>query len=138
MAYIGQEKKKEVHAELKKVIPASWKWSLSIRHHMSLVLTISSAPFAILPYVDEKGITHERTELSPYAQNLKNTTSDPKLKVVLEKIQAALYDGNWDKSDIQTDYFNVGWYVDVKIGRWDKPFISTDSTVKVGETRYSH
>jgi hypothetical protein len=30
--------------------------------------------------------------------------------------------GNWDESDIQTDYFNVGWYVDVKIGSWQKPY----------------
>jgi hypothetical protein len=30
--------------------------------------------------------------------------------------------GNWDKSDIQTDYFNVGWYIDVNIGKWNKPY----------------
>jgi hypothetical protein len=30
--------------------------------------------------------------------------------------------GNWDKSDIQTDYFDVGWYIDVNVGRWDKPY----------------
>jgi hypothetical protein len=32
-------------------------------------------------------------------------------------------DGNWDKSDIQSDYFNVGWYVDVNIGKWNKPYV---------------
>jgi hypothetical protein len=21
-----------------------------------------------------------------------------------------------------TDYFDVGWYIDIKIGKWDKPY----------------
>ena len=41
----------------------------------------------------------------------------------MKEIFVAMNDGNWDKSDIQTDYFNVGWYVDVNIGKWDKPYI---------------
>jgi hypothetical protein len=30
--------------------------------------------------------------------------------------------GNHDRSDIQSDYFDVGWYVDINIGRWNKPY----------------
>jgi len=40
----------------------------------------------------------------------------------MQEVFAAMNDGNWDKSDIQSDYFNVGWYVDVNIGKWDKPY----------------
>ena len=40
----------------------------------------------------------------------------------LSEVIPAMNDGNWDKSDIQTDYFNVGWYVDVNIGKWNKPY----------------
>ena len=29
---------------------------------------------------------------------------------------------NWDKSDIQSDYFNVHYYTMLSIGKWDKPF----------------
>ena len=29
---------------------------------------------------------------------------------------------NWDNSDIQTDYFDVNYYFDIHIGKWDKPF----------------
>ena len=29
---------------------------------------------------------------------------------------------NHNNSDIQTDYFDVGWYVDVNVGQWDKPY----------------
>ena len=29
---------------------------------------------------------------------------------------------NWDKSDIQSDYFNVNYYFHIEVGQWDKPF----------------
>ena len=29
---------------------------------------------------------------------------------------------NWDNSDIQTDYFDVNYYFNINIGKWDKPF----------------
>jgi hypothetical protein len=41
----------------------------------------------------------------------------------LEEIRNAMNVGNWDKSDIMTDYFNVGWYISIKIGKWNKPYI---------------
>ena len=40
----------------------------------------------------------------------------------LSEVIPAMNAGNWDESDIQTDYFNVGWYVDVNIGKWNKPY----------------
>jgi len=43
-------------------------------------------------------------------------------KDFLREVLAAMNDGNWDQSDIQSDYFNVGWYVDVNIGKWNKPY----------------
>ena len=41
----------------------------------------------------------------------------------MQSIVRALNAGNHDRSDIMTDYFDVGWYVSVKIGHsCDKPF----------------
>ena len=34
-------------------------------------------------------------------------------KLQLE-LRDALMDGNWDKSDIMSDYFDVGWYVSIR------------------------
>jgi hypothetical protein len=31
--------------------------------------------------------------------------------------------GNHNRSDAMTDYFDVGWYVDVNIGKWNQPYI---------------
>jgi hypothetical protein len=38
------------------------------------------------------------------------------------ELRDAMNDGNWDNSDPQTDYFNVGWYSYIKIGRFGKPY----------------
>jgi len=32
-------------------------------------------------------------------------------------------EGNHDNSDIMTDYFDVGWYISVRLGKWDKPYV---------------
>lgn len=40
----------------------------------------------------------------------------------LEAIKEVLYEDHWDKSDIQTDYFNTAWYIAICIGRYDKPY----------------
>lgn len=40
----------------------------------------------------------------------------------LEKAKAIMYADHWDKSDIQSDYFNCAYYVNMNIGRWNKPY----------------
>ena len=41
---------------------------------------------------------------------------------LLKKIIPTMNGGNHDRSDIQSDYFDVGWYVDVSIGEFKKPY----------------
>lgn len=40
----------------------------------------------------------------------------------LQKATAIMQLGNHDNSDVQTDYFDVGWYISVQVGRWNKPY----------------
>jgi hypothetical protein len=40
----------------------------------------------------------------------------------LSELIPVMNDGNHDRSDIMTDYFDVGWYIDINIGRWDAPY----------------
>ena len=44
----------------------------------------------------------------------------------LKQIMEVLNEGNHDRSDLQTDYFDVGWYVKIEIGQWSKPYILTN------------
>lgn len=132
MAYMNQERKAKLAANLKKVIPAGWKYTLSVRHHMSLVLTIQSAPVdlpAEYQRVHNKHYGHEPRNLldtPPESFDVNTYWLDHQFDESLELFQAiktAMNDGNHDNSDPMTDYFDVGWYIDIKIGRWDKPFV---------------
>lgn len=40
----------------------------------------------------------------------------------LEKAKAIMHEDHWDKSDTQSDYFNCSFYVNISIGRWNKPY----------------
>ncbi len=118
MAYMNQEHKTRIAALLKDVMPKTWKYSLSVRHHSTIVLTIQSAPVALDVIQKSAGFT-------PY--NLKEKLS-PEMFELFTKIYAALNLDNHDRSDVYSDYFDVGHYVDIQIGKWDKPFIQTPET----------
>lgn len=123
VAYMSQEKKAVIAGELKKVMPKGWKYTLAVRHHSTIVLTIKSAPVDLLAAIARPS---ESTRVnSTYADvnhyHLDKEFSGDLLKT-FEEIKAALNIGNWDRSDLQTDYFDVGHYVDINIGRWNKPF----------------
>jgi hypothetical protein len=120
MAYMDQTKKTRIAAALKAVMPKDWKYSLAVRNHMSIVLTIQSAPEDLLAAFDG----HYQVNTYHYDSALeRNGRAD--LVPVFSAIMGALNLDNHDNSDIQVDYFDVGHYVDVNVGRWNKPFICT-------------
>jgi hypothetical protein len=127
MAYMDQEKKAKISAELKKVIPADWKYSLSVQHHSSITLTISAAPVDLigenLRPSENKG---DYIQLNEYYLEREYSGE---LLPIFEAIKAAMNFGNHDNSDITTDHFDVGHYAYVHIGRWNKPFVCTESAV---------
>lgn len=129
MAYVSQEKKQTACAALKSAIPQTWKWSLAVQHHSTLVLTIYSAPVDLVrAYVSQRCSDEVRehclrqmhVDLNPY--HWREHFVDSVLQGVFARIFDAMNQGNWDRSDIQTDYFDVGHYVAVQLGRWNKPF----------------
>ena len=46
----------------------------------------------------------------------------PKAKEMFKNVKKIVNKRNWDKSDIQTDYFDVNFYYDINIGKYNKPF----------------
>ena len=123
MAYMDQTKKAAIAGALKEVVPAGWKYSLSVRHNFAIVLTIKSAPVDLL---EALGTDDGYCQVNTYhvVRNLMDRKQDA-LATHFDNILDALNLGNWDNSDIQTDYFDVGHYVDINVGRWDKPFVCT-------------
>lgn len=130
MANVSQENKKEKLAALKKIIPTSWKWSLGVNHHSTLRLNIYSAPVDLVAEWNRVEQKQSRSQYPPFQpakdhiqvnecyleRQFDNTLP------LMQKIKAAMNVGNHDNSDSQTDYFDVGWYVAINIGLWDRPF----------------
>ena len=134
MAYVSKEKKAGIKAALDKVIPKGWKWSLAVRDHSVIVLTISKGPrdLTILP-ASFYHQTPERQKFDRQVSDVRIGESFPEGDVneTMKKVAAALNMNNYDNSDAQTDYFDVGHYVNINVGRWDKPFVIVDVPGKV-------
>ncbi len=120
MAYMNQEIKKRLVSEVKKVLPKGWKLSFAVQHYSTIVCTIRQAPIDISKYLDGRS----SASINPYHVESDKQLSD-EVKEVLSKIIKALNSQNHDNSDSMTDYFDVGYYLDLRFGKWDKPFVST-------------
>jgi hypothetical protein len=134
MAYMSQERKSEIAPKVKSILNKyGIKGSLSVRHHSTLSLTLKSGKIDFIAnsnrvcgndfYQVAKGFkpnTSNYDSINPYWFH---EHYDGDAKAFLTEVMEAMNGGNWDKSDIQSDYFNVGWYVEVQIGKWNKPYI---------------
>jgi hypothetical protein len=137
MAYVSQELKAKLAPSIKAVCKKyGIKASVAVSNHSTLVLNISQGNIDFIEnyietdkaksyynYMSEDQISYIRKnqslDVNPYHYN--DHFSGRALKF-LQEVMSIMNKGNWDKSDSQTDYFNVGWYVDVNIGRWNKPY----------------
>lgn len=130
MAYMNQEKKAKIAAALKVATAGTGlKYSLSVRNHMSIDLTIKSGP------IDFIGDYNETTRnMSGYRQITDPEMSinqywyqehfSPKVKSIVEKIVNAMKAADYfDDSDAQTDYFNTAYFMNINVGRWNKPYV---------------
>lgn len=132
MAYMSQEKKKELAPKIKAVLAKyGMKGTLGVRHHSTLVLNIKSGRLDILKEYNtywaeraalrgDKFVPVDHCDVG-YGRDMFTGENEQ----FVAEIREAMNVGNWDKSDIQTDYFNVGWYTDINIGKWDEPYIHT-------------
>ena len=113
MAYMSQEMKTEIAPAIKAVLKKhNMKGTISVRHHSSLVVKIKEGALAFDDY--EQVNTYWLTE----------HYKGKELKFLTE-LHKAMMKGNHDNSDIQSDYFDVGWYTDIVIGNWKKPYVKT-------------
>lgn len=118
MAYMSQAAKAAIAAELKAIVPRSWKWSLAVKDSSTIVFTVSSAPGA-----DLGRYRGEHAQVNVWhPESFFPATTLPLAKAIIKALNA----NNYNDSDSQHDYFDVGHYVSFNIGRWDKHFVATD------------
>jgi hypothetical protein len=111
------------------------KASLAVRNHSTLALNIKSGSIDFIGNFNKTvenqpggfrngSAAVDSLQVNPYWFH---EHFDGVAKEFLTEVLSAMNTGNWDESDSQVDYFNVGWYVDVNIGGWNKPYIVTQN-----------
>lgn len=127
MAYMSQETKKAIAAELKKVMPKGWKYSLAVRDHSTIALTIASAPVDLLAIVNanRQNARDDYAQLNHFHLS-EEFKGNAEMIELFGKIYATLKGPDfYDNSDSQRDYFDVSHYIRINLGKWDKPFTVT-------------
>jgi carbamoylphosphate synthase small subunit len=67
--------------------------------------------------------TRYNFSVNPYWYNEHYTGTS---KDLLDEVMTAMKGADWyDRSDIQTDYFDTAYYYDVNVGSWQKPYTLT-------------
>ena len=134
MAYVSQSLKASLAPALKAICKKyGVKGTLAVRNHSTLCLNIKSGSIDFIGNSNEvcgndhyqvsRGFTPNKSgydNVNPY--HYQNHYSGKALKF-LSEVMPLMNKGNHDNSDLMTDYFDVGWYVDVNIGKWDKPYV---------------
>lgn len=132
MAYMNQERKSKIAPAVKSILKKyDIKASLSVVRHSTLALNIKSGAIDFIGNYN-KLLKKRRLEQNLFQHDAEGTLFvnnhwyheqfDGKALEFFKELIPAMNDGNHDRSDIQTDYFDVGWYVDINVGRWDKPY----------------
>ena len=123
MAYINQDMKKRIAANLKPILKKyGIKGTLAIRNHSTICLNIKSGRIDFFAdYGDREDARKFGIDVNPYWFHEHFTG---KSKQFLTEAFRALKSANWyDESDIQTDYFNTAYYFRINVGKWNKPYI---------------
>lgn len=132
MAYMSQENKKSRSPYIKSILKKyELKGNLSVRHHSTLVLTIREGK------IDFIGNYNQTGNDDPYSHNNRFEPAKDYIQVneyyykehftgiakeCLGELREVMNVGNHNNSDPMRDHFDVGWYVDIKVGEWDKPY----------------
>ena len=134
MAYVSQALKAKLAPAIKAVCAKyKIKASLAVRNHSTLVLNIKSGPIdfignlnkvcAVAPGADRYGAYRpavDHIDVNPY--HYQSHFDGKALKFLSEVIPLMYGPDYYDRSDIQTDYFDCSHYIDVNVGSWNKHY----------------
>ena len=135
MAWMNQAKKATIASMVKPILAKyGMKGTLSVRNHSTIVLTLTSGKVDFIgDMVDsfpnygntitvDKIALRSRYHLKVNNYHLDTTYTGTALKL-LKELDAAMHGADWyDRSDIMTDYFDTAYYIDINVGKWDKPY----------------
>ncbi len=132
MAYINQDTKKLIHAALKPIFTKyGLKATLGIDHHSTLVININKGKLDFIqnynnlaknstyPVPREQAQTCLQVNHYWYNEHFNGDCKNALHEIVTTANKVGK---NYDNSDIQSDYFDIGFYLDINVGQWNKPY----------------
>ena len=119
MAYISQQDKKDLAPAIKAVLKNyGMKGTIAINHYSSLVVNIQSG---VLDFTDH--FTHGDGYIQVNTYHIESWYSGT-IKKFLSELLKAMKGTKWyNKSDAMVDYFDIAYYTDINIGKWNKPYV---------------
>jgi hypothetical protein len=138
MAYVSQDRKAKIVAAVKPILKKyGIKATFAVRNHSTISLNIKSGPIDFVEnYIGTDMNKVAANKMSPdmIAYLRKNQAIDVNpywfqdhfsgvAKKFLSEVMPAMKSADWyDRSDAQIDYFDTAYYVDINIGKWNKPY----------------
>lgn len=124
MAYITKEDVKAIRLELKAAFP-KMKFAVRKEHYTSVCVSILKGPASLDSLL--VGNEHRNMGLNHFYPG-----NYGEHKGLVEKISEIMHNAPgraggtvyFDESDSMTDYFHTAFYVNMEIGKWNKPFES--------------
>ena len=113
MAYIGQKEKKELAPAIKAVLKKfGMKGTIGIDHHRGLKVNLKEG------VIDFGEVYHQ---VNTY--HIEKFYGTGIAGQFLNELVAAMKGTKWyDNSDAMTDYFDTAYYMDINLGKWNKPY----------------
>ena len=114
MAYVSPELKKSLVPGIKAVLKKyGVKGTVSVLHHSTLRVRLTAGA---VPFPDDM-LEHGTVNRYGLSRNF-----DGIAREFLTELDEAINVGNFDRSDIMTDFFCVGYYTAIRVGDWGKPY----------------
>jgi len=127
VAYISQNDKKILAPAIKAVFKKyGLKGTIGIKNHMTLCANVSAGRLDLLGAA--AAVSSLRStgyyQANPYrATNEKYKDINPDIFNFYTELKKAMRGALWfDKSDLMTDYHHTAYFMDINIGRWNKPY----------------
>lgn len=131
MAFMNQERKSKLAPSIKQVLKKYRVKGTISTDRCSLSVNIKSGP---MDFISD----YNQTVATNYPNDYRNAPakgsmmineywyrdhfSDTKIKDFIGELIQAMNEGNHDNSRAEVDYFDVGWYTHINIGKWNKPY----------------
>jgi len=134
MAYMNQSKKAVIQQNLKPILAKyGVKGTLRVRNGHAITLTLRSGSVDFVADMTERA-HGDRTNKDEIRQHYNfminqywfNEHYSGTARDFIAEVDTAMRSADYyDRSDIQTDYFDTAYYYDICVGEWNAPYTVT-------------